>query len=213
MDKAICAITLSTGKPMMVDAVWRKGSLFLLSATPLPATRSQLTKELPEKIAQLESSNVDVLVDERSGYFTSNAGTRVQLDSIGNSGKPILVEALDLYRELMQQKAISRPKKGGERFNIPDNIIDIDHDMRGQTLYRIDWERLQSEHILMILCVYGTVYQNVSSASYLKQMYSNLVQNKPKSPLDSLKNIVAATEADGVASVTMSPLTGKGNYL
>lgn len=42
MDKAICAITLSTSKPMLVEAVWHKGNLTLLSEQPLPADRKGL---------------------------------------------------------------------------------------------------------------------------------------------------------------------------
>lgn len=215
MDKAICAITLSTAKPMQVEAVWHKGNLSLLSEKTLPTERKALMQTLPATISKMESDDYEVLVDERSGFFSSTGGTHIQLANPGPSGKPILVEALDLYREMSQQKAIIRPNTsgGGQRYSIPDNILDIDHDTRGQTVYRIDWAHLKSEHILMLLCVYGTIYQNVASASYLEQMYSSMKIESPSDPLDPLRRIVRSTEAQGIQSVTMSPLTGKGRYL
>ena len=215
MDKAICAITLSTSKPMLVEAVWHKGNLTLLSEQTLPADRKGLLDVLPNIIHEIEKNGDDVLVDERSGFFSSTGGKHIQFAAPGTSGKPILVESLDLYRELSLQKAIIRPKTtgAGQRYTIPDNIIDDEHDTRGQAVYRIDWERLKSEHLLMLLCVYGTIYQNVASASYIEQMYSSLTVEMPPDPLDPLRKIVRATEAEAIKSVTMSPLTGKGRYL
>ncbi|MGY9372551.1 hypothetical protein [Citrobacter pasteurii] len=116
MDKAICAITLSTSKPMLVEAVWHKGNLTLLSEQTLPADRKGLLDVLPNIIHEIEKNGDDVLVDERSGFFSSTGGKHIQFAAPGTSGKPILVESLDLYRELSLQKAIIRPKRGSRDF-------------------------------------------------------------------------------------------------
>lgn len=215
MDKAICAITLSSAKPMLVEAVWHRGNLSLLTEQTLPTDRKGLQNVVPEIIRKMEKDGYDVLVDERSGFFSSTGGVHIQLANPGTSGKPILVEALDLYRELNIQKAIIKPKTSGagQRYTIPENLIDMDHDTSGRTVYRIDWERLKSEHILLLVCVYGTVYQNVTSVSYLEQMYASLKVETPPDPLEPLRKIVRATEEAGIKSVTMSSLTGKGRYL
>ena len=124
MDKAICAITLSTAKPMQVEAVWHKGNLSLLSEKTLPTERKALMQTLPATISKMESDDYEVLVDERSGFFSSTGGTHIQLANPGPSGKPILVEALDLYREMSQQKAIIRPNtSGGTAFRTTYSIL------------------------------------------------------------------------------------------
>lgn len=90
MDKAICAITLSTAKPMLVEAVWHKGNLSLLTEQTLPTDRKGLQSSVPGIIRKMEDNGYEVLVDERSGYFSSTGGTHIQLANPGTTGKPIL---------------------------------------------------------------------------------------------------------------------------
>lgn len=213
MNKKICAVCLTTSQPMLVIAAWKDGELFIDEKEELTPNRATLEAELIPRILELESKDFEVLVDETSDFITSRAGVRVRLGDNGTSGKPILVEALDIFRELDRQKAITFPRNAGGRYRMPDTILDMERKANGETVYRIDWAQIKSEHILSMLCCYSTAFHNVASVGYLNAMYGTELSKRAPASLDPLKAIVRATEHDAWFNGPKSPLTGKGNYL
>ncbi|QCR38753.1 maturation control protein [Nissabacter sp. SGAir0207] len=213
INKKICAICLTTSPPMLAKAAWKDGELFIADAIKLPDNRHQLEQQLIETIHDLEQKGFEVLVDESSDFITARAGVRVRLGDAGASGKPVLVEALDIYRELVRQKAITFPRNAGGRFNIPDTLVDVARDAKGSTIYRIDWEQLRGEHSLTMLCTFATTFNNVASVQYLEKMLGFTRAQEPASPLNPLRTIVSAFERQSIEQASYSPLTGKGNYL
>lgn len=213
-NKKICAVCLSTDQPMLAIAAWRDGELFIAETEKLPVRRHSLEEELIPKIIGMEQKEFEVLVDESGDFITSRAGQRVRLSDTGASGKPILVESLDTFRELERQKAIFFPDNAAGRYRLPDTILDMERDGKGNTVYRIDWAQLKSEHVLSMLCSYATVFHNVTSTAYLNAMLGESRKlAQPSDPLDPLKAIVRATEHRSWLNGPSSPLTGKGNYL
>ena len=213
INKKICAICLTTDTPMLATAAWKDGELFIAEGEKLPAMRVALEEMLIPRIRELESKDFEVLVDETSDFITSRAGFRVRMGDNGPSGKPVLVEALDVFRELDRQKAITFPKGAAARYRMPETILDMERNAKGETSYRIDWAQLKSEHVLGMLCSYATSFNNVASMNYLKAMFGADSLRAPASPLDPLKAIVKHAEFDSWLNGPRSSLTGKGNYL
>jgi hypothetical protein len=213
INKKICAICLTTDRPMLATAAWKDGELFIAEGEQLPTARVALEEMLIPRIRELESKDFEVLVDETSDFITSRAGHRVRMGDTGPSGKPILVEALDVFRELDRQKAITFPRNAAGRYSMPETILDMERNARGETSYRIDWSQLKSEHVLGILCSYATSFNNVTSLNYIKAMFGADSMRKPANPTDPLKAIVKHTEFDSWLNGPRSALTGKGNYL
>lgn len=212
-NKKICAVCLTTSQPLLALAAWKDGELFIAESEALESNRVALESVLIPRIHDLESKGFEVLVDETSDFITSRAGIRVRLGDNSGSGKPILVEALDIFRELDRQKAITFPKNAGSRYRMPDTILDMERKANGETVYRIDWTQIKSEHVISMLCSYATSFHNVASAAYLNAMYGAQLSARAPDPLDPLKAIVRATERDAWLNGPRSPLTGKGNYL
>ena len=212
-NKKICAISLSTSSPMLAKAAWKDGELFVAEVTKLPESRHALEQDLITQIRDLERKGFEVLVEETSDFITSRAGVRVRLGDTGATGKPVLVEALDIYRELERQKALAFPRGAGSRFQIPETLVDMDRDTKGATVYRIDWAQLKAEHCLTMLCCFGTTFHNVASVQYLEAMMGFNRRPELGSAIDPLKTIVRAIEEDALNKASSSPLTGKGNYL
>ncbi|WP_147200858.1 maturation control protein [Pantoea sp. CCBC3-3-1] len=213
INKKICAVCLTTSPPMLATAAWKDGELFIAKSEKLPTHRNEIEQRLIPRIIELEGKGFEVLVAETSDFITSRAGHRVRLNDPAASGKPVLVEALDTLRELDRQKAITFPANTGTRFTIPETILDMDRDAKGNTIYRIDWAQLKSEHVLSILCCYATAFNNVSSVGYLKAMFGSGNNTPASEPSAPLCNIVKATERSAWLNGPSSPLTGKGNYL
>lgn len=213
INKKICAVCLTTDQPMLTKAAWKDGELFMAKSETLPTSRIELEATLIPQILEMERNDFEVLVDETSDFITSRAGVRIRLGDNGTSGKPVLVEALDIFRELDRQKAITFPSNAGGRYKLPDTILDMERKANGETVYRIDWAQIKSEHVLSMLCSYATCFHNVASVNYLKAMYGTELSARAPDPLDPLKAIVRATERDAWFNGPKSPLTGKGNYL
>jgi len=213
-NKKICAVCLSTAQPMLVIAAWKDGELFIDNNESLPVGRHALEEKLIPRIYDLERKDFEVLVDESGDFITSRAGLRVRLGDTGASGKPILVESLDAFRELERQHAIFFPANAGGRYRLPDTILDMERDSKGNTVYRIDWAQLKSEHVLSMLCSYSTIFHNVSSTAYLRAMQGESSRlQQADDPLSPLKAIVRDTERRSWLNGPTSSLTGKGNYL
>ena len=64
----------------------------------------QLLRELREK----EEKGFIVLVEEENSFITGRVGQRVRLRDPFMNGRPVLIEAMQIYKELERQKAIIR---------------------------------------------------------------------------------------------------------
>lgn len=167
----IAIFSLSTNKPLMATAVLKDGALVIDKVKPLPASAIEQKRKIPPAIAELRKSEFKVLVDEITPTISAGTGaSQVTLKTRHADGRAAIIVGMERYRELKLQRLLSLPDKNKGAFEIPDSIVDTEYNGNGEEVYRVNWQDIRPEHILMILCCYATVYHNVASADYLKQM-------------------------------------------
>lgn len=178
----ICVTTLSGPSALLLRAVYKDNVLVMGSAIKYAPSLSDInTKLVPALLGYVDKGMLS-LVDEVSGDVSKATGAnRVRLSDKHTNGHPVISVALDRYNELKRTNAIITPKDGGSRFDIPPSIIDVSYNSNGEPVYNIAWAELRPEHILTILCCYGTFYQPVGSAGYFKRMLSALYPDKNES--------------------------------
>jgi len=211
-DKKILAICLSVSPPVLIEAAWYKNTLNFGELIRLPTSRRAMEIDVLNAIAEAEKKGFEVLVEETTSFITSRAGQRIRLGENDESGKPLFISVMNIYRELNQQGAIRFPKVGSGGFTLPDSIFDSDKDARGNATYHTDWAALKSTHILTMLCCYASQFHNPASASFLEKMFGTPKETNMRDRYTPMRNIINSIESDQTG-FSQSPLTGKGNYL
>lgn len=129
------------------------------------------------------------------------------------NGRPVLIEAMQIYKELERQKAIKLPRKESGKYILHQSIFDSEHDKKGDEFFNINWSEITTEHVLTLLCCFATEYNNVASADYIRAMAGEINVNQSSSQLMSFINIIHATQLMGERKVPQGILTGKGKIL
>lgn len=186
-EKKILAVCLSVSPPMYIKAMWTANELVMDVPKPLPEKRRLMEKELIPAVEDAAAKNYEILISETSNFITARAGVRVQLSDNAVSGKPVLVDAMGVFDELNRQGAITFPKAGKGKFDLPSSIFDEDRDNKGNAVYRIDWTAISSEHVLTLLCCYATMFHNAGSAGFLQKMFAYSEATKPPDIFDPLR--------------------------
>lgn len=210
-DKKILAICLSVSPPMAIKAMWHNQKLHMDQPIALPRNRTDMETRVLELMREADAKEFEVLVEETSTFITARGGRRIRLGENDETGKPLLITVLNIYRELQMQQAINLPA-GISGFDLPQSIFDADKDARGNAIYHIDWASLRSSHVLTMLCCYAAQFHNPDSAYFLERMFSAYSEEETRDRYSPLRSIVNAVETD-LTGVSTSPLTGKGNYL
>ena len=170
MEK-IAIFSLTTSKPQMLTAILKDGALIINEVKPLPASALEQKQKIPPAIAALRKSKFKVLVDEITPTISAGTGaSQVTLKTRHADGRAAIIVGMERYRELKLQKLLSLPQNNKGAFEIPDSIVDTEYNGNGEEVYRVNWQDIRPEHILMVLCCYATVYHNVASADYVEQM-------------------------------------------
>ncbi|WP_275279891.1 maturation control protein, partial [Escherichia coli] len=169
----------------------------------------QLLRELREK----EEKGFIVLVEEENSFITGRVGQRVRLRDPFMNGRPVLIEAMQIYKELERQKAIKLPRKESGKYILHQSIFDSEHDKKGDEFFNINWSEITTEHVLTLLCCFATEYNNVASADYIRSMAGEVEANQDTSLLSPLVNIIQATHEMTARKVPQGSLTGRDNYL
>ncbi|HFO3370150.1 TPA: maturation control protein [Escherichia coli] len=203
MDKKICVVSMSVGKPASMTAAWINNELIMAERTSYPERRRdmelQLLRELREK--------------EENSFITGRVGQRVRLRDPFMNGRPVLIEAMQIYKELERQKAIKLPRKESGKYILHQSIFDSEHDKKGDEFFNINWSEITTEHVLTLLCCFATEYNNVASADYIRAMAGEVEARQEPSLLRPLINIIHGTQTLAQKQVPQGELTGKGNYL
>lgn len=207
--KKIAVLTTSGKYPLFIQAVDIDGMLTLDVKQRLPQQGDKIAAMMLPKLTKLVNSGFMVLVDEISGRLGAASGANsVTLDTKHHDGRPIIVVAMERYKELHRQQMISfQPGEEG-LFSLPPSIVDTEIKPNGEAVYRINWEEIKSEHLLTLFCVYGTFYNNTASVQYLNALCG--ANEAPKSVLTPFLNIVRGTESNVLnQNHSTSSLTGK----
>ncbi|HEY3591727.1 MAG TPA: hypothetical protein VGL07_16940 [Buttiauxella sp.] len=216
-NKPIFAAVLNTTPCQYATAVYASESqtLHFMGAKTLPKSRKEMDAVLKEELSRYAMADAIILIDEAQPRISRRYGSHCRLGSIDiATGKPVIVVALEHYKELGIQQAISFPDCSG-RYDIPASIVDEDRDGKGEAMYRINWPEVTPEIALLLLAVYGISYNDVSSIGYLKKMFGGRRSERTPSVIAPLVNTLSAydkLEAERLAKLA-SPLTGKGNIL
>lgn len=213
MDKKICVVCMSIGRPVMLTAGWRDNELIMGEKTLYPEKRRAMELSLLNDIREKEEKGFMVLVDEENSFITGRAGHRVRLRDELTGGTPVLVAAMNIYNELDRQSAVRFPRQDSGKFQLPQNIFDTDRTKDGEEFYRIDWAALQAEHVLTLLSCYATEYHNPASADYIRAMAGEMERHDAPHPLDPFFNLLRGLHQLDEEKVPQGELTGTGRYL
>ncbi|EAS5032296.1 maturation control protein [Citrobacter sp. SL156] len=213
MDKKICVVCLSVGKPAMLTAAWVNDELIMAERKHYPERRRAMELELLKDLREKEEKGFLVLVEEENSFITGRIGQRIRLRDNHTTGRPVLVEAMRIYNELDRQKAIKRPRQESGKYVLHQSIFDADRDKKGEEFYNINWQELETEHVLTLLCCYATEYNNAASADYIRAMTGELHKPEEPSLLEPMLNILRGVQQRDEKKVPQGVLTGKGNIL
>lgn len=213
MDKKICVVCLSVGKPAMLTAAWVNDELIMAERKHYPERRRAMELELLKDLREKEEKGFLVLVEEENSFITGRIGQRIRLRDNHTTGRPVLVEAMRIYNELDRQKAIKRPRQESGKYILHQSIFDADRDKKGEEFYNINWQELETEHVLTLLCCYATEYNNAASADYIRAMTGELHKPEEPSLLEPMLNILRGIQQSDEKKVPQGKLTGKGNIL
>jgi hypothetical protein len=213
MDKKICVVCLSVGKPAMLTAAWVNDELIMAERKHYPERRRAMELELLKDLREKEEKGFLVLVEEENSFITGRIGQRIRLRDNHTTGRPVLVEAMRIYNELDRQKAIKRPRQESGKYVLHQSIFDADRDKKGEEFYNINWQELETEHVLTLLCCYATEYNNAASADYIRSMTGELHKPEEPSLLEPMLNILRGVQQRDEKKVPQGVLTGKGNIL
>lgn len=208
MEK-IAVFSLTTSKPQLMTAVFKDGALVISEVKALPVSAVEQRKNIPTAIATLRKSKFKVLVDEITPTISSGTGaSQITLKTRHSDGRAAIIVGMERYRELKQQRLLSLPKTNKGAFEIPDSIVDIEYNGNGEEVYRVNWQDIRPEHILMIICCFATVYHNVASADYISQMSGDTDVEQAPSLLSSFLSILR-NEKTEASTIQPKSLAGK----
>lgn len=184
MQEKIAVFVLSFTSPKWASAVYENGYLTFGAVKDLPAKLSEQQAKIKPAVVKLMGSGFKVLVDEVSPIITSGTGASlVNLSAKHRDDRPVLVAGIARYRELKRLSAIVLPANTGDRFTIPDDVVESEFNAAGDEVYRINWVSLTSDHVVMILACYATIFHPVASAAYIQAMNAGATESKTRSGL------------------------------
>ncbi len=181
--------------------------------TSYPERRRDMELQLLRELREKEEKGFIVLVEEENSFITGRVGQRVRLRDPFMNGRPVLIEAMQIYKELERQKAIKLPRKESGKYILHQSIFDSEHDKKGDEFFNINWSEITTEHVLTLLCCFATEYNNVASSDYIRAVAGEVEARQEPSLLSSLVNIIQATHEMTARKVPQGSLTGRDNYL
>lgn len=146
------------------------------------------------------------MVDEETPLVSPGTGaSMISLNTKHHDGRPVLVVGIERYRELNRRKLISFPKGITQgMYELSSSIMDIEYKDSGEAVYKVNWQDLRPEHTMMILCCYATVYNNVASADYIKQMNGESIDEANHGIFGSLFSIIDHHHIESANAVATS---------
>lgn len=191
MQQKIAVFSLSFTSPLWASAVFEDGYLTFGEVKAIPSKIHDQQNKVRPAVQKLMDSGFKVLVDEVSPLVTSGTGaSMVRLAAKHHDDRPVLVVGLERYKELNRQGALVLPAKSGTRFNIPDDVVETEWNNSGDEVYRVNWASLTSEHVVVILACYATIFNPVSSTAYINAMNETPTSEPTPSLLAAFSRIV-----------------------
>ena len=146
MDKKICVVSMSVGKPASMTAAWINNELIMAERTSYPERRRDMELQLLRELREKEEKGFIVLVEEENSFITGRVGQRVRLRDPFMNSRPVLIEAMQIYKALERQKAIKLPRKESGKYILHQSIFDSEHDKKGDEFFNINWSEITTEY-------------------------------------------------------------------
>ncbi len=180
-NKRIAILTLSQSEPLLLLAGVKDGKLHIVKTEQLPRSIDALKETLPAKLDKFVAGDFILLVDEVIPHF-SQYGRDVRLQHVGQDQRPIVVSALEAYRNLKALGAISFPKEGAGTFDISESVIEETRDGKGRVSFNIDWSELSPLNTALLLAVHAATSTHLYDAGAAKALLKALGAKNPVSP-------------------------------
>ena len=110
------AMILIRCMPASMTAAWINNELIMAERTSYPERRRDMELQLLRELREKEEKGFIVLVEEENSFITGRVGQRVRLRDPFMNGRPVLIEAMQIYKELERQKAIKLPRKESGKY-------------------------------------------------------------------------------------------------
>ncbi|GAL07923.1 maturation control [Photobacterium aphoticum] len=165
---------------MELLAGYKDGTLHVIDCKPLPQNLEALKKSLPKSMAKHKKKGFVVLVDEVIPVF-AKYGRSCRLGQAGADGRPVLITALEAYRNMSRLQAISFPPGKSGFFDISESVVEEQRDAGGRVTYHIDWAELRPEATLLLMAVYGAVADSMLDTGTIKHLFNLIGGNKKES--------------------------------
>jgi len=208
MNQKIAIFCMSTDKPMLMLAGLVKNVLVVTRIEKLDKPLDVLQQTIPANIQKLRDSGFKVLVDEDTPMFSRGTGaSQVSLKTKHHDGRPVLMVGIERYRELKRRNLITFPKGVSVGlYELSSSLMDVEYKDSGEAVYKVNWQDLRPENTTMILCCYATVFNNVASADYIKQMNGQADEDEEHGMFASLISLVThqSVESANAASKSLS---------
>ncbi len=131
MDKKICVVSMSVGKPASMTAAWINNELIMAERTSYPERRRDMELQLLRELREKRGKRVlSCWWKRKNSFITGRVGQRVRLRDPFMNGRPVLIEAMQIYKELERQKAIKLPRKESGKYILHQSIFDSEHDKK-----------------------------------------------------------------------------------
>jgi hypothetical protein len=199
-QKRIAVLTMSLASPRLMLAGERDGILHIIECKTLDSNLSQLQSTLPDKLDALRKKGFVLLVDEVMPHF-ARYGRAVKLSDLDASGRPIIVSAMEAYRNLKAYKAITYPSGTGSQYDISPSIVDEVRGTDGKTSYLIDWEVLKPQTVALLFVVYAATQDSFFDATSMKSLFNELgIMSRSSKPANRFANIVTKINRDQLST-------------
>lgn len=178
-SKRIYILSTAQSEPMQLVAGYANGTLHIVEHKRLHRSLAKLKETLPDKLDDLRQKGFIVLVDEIMPVFAKH-GRSARLGHVGSDGRPILVSALETYRNMRNLQAISFPAGMDGVFDVSDSIVEEVRDGNGRLTYNIDWSELKAESVILLLAVYAATQDSLYDAPTAMNLMKALGARKQK---------------------------------
>lgn len=165
VDKRLSVAHVGTGI-VSIDGAYKSGMLLVMP----PKTMRKLS-ELTEHMTALKSRGFVLAVDSEYQSLPIPVIKASLKDVDPASGKPRLLMAMEAYRHLSSNRAITFE---GPRIDITDTVMSPVTDGNGRTTYVVDWDVFRPDHLALLLLCYHALHHQSMELNYLSQYYSHL---------------------------------------
>jgi hypothetical protein len=167
VDKRLSVAHVGTGIVSM-DGAFKGGLLYVK-----PFKTMKKVSDLVAHMAPLKEKGFVLAVDSTYQNIPLPVIKSSLTDTDPSTGKPRLLMAMDAYKHLSSNRAITFE---GSRIDITETVISPVTDGNGRTTYIVDWDVFRAEHLALLLMCYHALHHQSTELNFLSQYYAHLTK-------------------------------------